>query len=1842
MASFNVLQQPTLLSALWSSSSSSSHADPISLRPTASLQALEVRAERFKAEQAARLRIEKAIIAPMDEGAAAVSILTKLIVGKQKGIASSTVDGPPVRKLIDGLRSTALPGRAAKAWQLPQRDESKSTSGEKALSSDSANAVNAAGPPSSSIAGSNASSLSTPSHRPGQHQHHRSGAGTRPATTQWQAAREQASVFQSDTLSALTSVIEKADSRSVLSHKASLAPLQHVVATSAARLQSAHDLSSPVRPGGRAGGIIGGIVPGASSPSIASPPSTTLLKPTFSSFSLKSGQTALTTTAPTRPLPIDAIPDQVVKNVSGVRMTLTQLKQHYVYPFNVPALTAGQMQEQGLLQAAAAATSDAAMHDAAQSSSGHRTAASLAPLSSSSGSGGASHNSSSSPRPATEAVTSLSHHRRSGHSNPSSFSSSSAAVAGVGLGASHDKSFPGHDARLYRVRLAPAQQQQQQHLQPHGNGEEQAGGHDGDGLDHAHGRRSRVGGERSVVSMPVLASGSDPAGHLDGSRDADGGATHTLMSIPIHASASVTEARIRQLRRDAIVVAADDNPPGFDRPDTVGGGGGRIDRARGSISPSTGTRAGSPRTGSFRRRSMEGSPSVVFGGGGEGGKSVAQYSSVSRGGDRVRAGAARLIVNGGASATQQRQPGTMISSVAVRERNLRLSLAADLTAEANAALVRDEDSDDDDEGGAGSQHASVPGAGSSAHPGHHGVEPHPGAAPSPDKYVTVSFGASRAGADRVIAVRYRDAALEVFADPGPPPPLVLAAGQAADVMVDVMTKFPLHALWVGARGPADDADVRKQRQQRSRSRSRHQQRAATDADRSKAPLSPSTVPVSPVVPVWRPPIHDTSTDLDALRLLLASDPVSRLVVGICHMAYWTILRPAYTSTAHHLIDVARAAEAVRQRGKARAARRNSVIQALMQREAVTKAGVDVAGTGGPGLERSASSSSLTSPSAAANKRLVRRLTRRGSGGQGSFIASMGSSTNLLQQQRRKTSSGGGDGGGGGSERDGIGPWAGGDHGQSPLHHHHGRGSSHNSDSRKDDEDEDEDEELMVPEEDGVDSAADARHVRRLSVLLSAVPVPSQPRSPPHKGSPSHRHGHSPPSQQHQHQHAEWHPPPLHVLLGVSESDFASPPPHTDVLMAGVLQEWSLVEAGLRSLGRAAEVRARPILLLCLRATCEAYLRARCPYHFLLEAALGEYGRRYGKKIPLAQAAETVIGHAGAGQPPPSSGFNLEPDEAELKGVIRKPRADGDVGQPSPLSMALLARPPAHLGLDSLVAALLDPSRLASRVPSLESGRGDQVRGSVRRARGELRRVMFASKATSRSAATAARANAASTVVNKAGGSVRAGGAGQDQSRGGQQQPQPQGNGGPAHVTYDPTSSAASLAASYSSVPDAMAVQSGGSLDGGIDGGSSSMLMIQHEAAALRRAREAAARLYQVLGQQAKDGTHGNRDNQGAVDSDDNDDGGGDHREEHGVASPPDNNSHLVPYPPASRDLLYGTSAHVKAMAAMMHAGTSRGDDGGATPAAAGGAADPRTRIFLARDKSAASASPNKPPHRTSTPGRHRRRQQRALPISPIATATTSTSSQQHQQGPNHAYLSRAALTHLTLAKAADRYAAYQGGVHSRERYRVVATLMSEDGVGRRDDDDPASPTTTTSILALTSLDTLLNATWKAHPLYDVTRGSGSGGTRFSGGGGMGGFAPVAGPDESPYGPYLSTVTGEYVPQPEPTTTATVTGKAHGAAAGTPMSSSSGGSRGGGGSGSSDGGGANPHRRRLLLPPGVGGPLALMHSIDAETEEQIAMDALGYHGHTIASTMADAGGGGGHTDGGGHHAYAHDG
>lgn len=238
------------------------------------------------------------------------------------------------------------------------------------------------------------------------------------------------------------------------------------------------------------------------------------------------------------------------------------------------------------------------------------------------------------------------------------------------------------------------------------------------------------------------------------------------------------------------------------------------------------------------------------------------------------------------------------------------------------------------------------------------------------------------------------------------------------------------------------------------------------------------------------------------------------------------------------------------------------------------------------------------------------------------------------------------------------------------------------------------------------------------------------------------------------------------------------------LVTSILSSFAHIDMALAERKRTGYSHTRPVLLLCIRTTVESILRTYFPYHFLLEAAMAEYLRRYVPKADLprmvmllgqrlrtvdmsvpAAAAPTTFGASTVYEPRESreldAGLASHGDSRYLKSgtdsspVVKKlgylphrgSLVDSKVSS-SPLLSVLLMWVPSYTLLDSVVASLLDPGRFGSHLASLESDRASQA--LLKKARTSLRRwklIYHLTSSTATRAVSATRQRAASAALS---------------------------------------------------------------------------------------------------------------------------------------------------------------------------------------------------------------------------------------------------------------------------------------------------------------------------------------------------------------------------------------------------------------------------------------------------------------------------------------------------------------
>jgi hypothetical protein len=125
-------------------------------------------------------------------------------------------------------------------------------------------------------------------------------------------------------------------------------------------------------------------------------------------------------------------------------------------------------------------------------------------------------------------------------------------------------------------------------------------------------------------------------------------------------------------------------------------------------------------------------------------------------------------------------------------------------------------------------------------------------------YIHHEFGATFTVAESSLERKFLNACSEMWSDPGPPPPLAASLPQMEAVLQDVVDKIPLASLWNISTVEASTPIFSKDRQ------------SVTNSDQ-----------IQPKV----------AAKIEDARKLLISPLVTRICIGLSHLAFWGILRP---------------------------------------------------------------------------------------------------------------------------------------------------------------------------------------------------------------------------------------------------------------------------------------------------------------------------------------------------------------------------------------------------------------------------------------------------------------------------------------------------------------------------------------------------------------------------------------------------------------------------------------------------------------------------------------------------------------------------------------------------------------------------------------------------------------------------------------------------------------------------------------------------------------------------------------------------------------------------------------
>jgi hypothetical protein len=168
-------------------------------------------------------------------------------------------------------------------------------------------------------------------------------------------------------------------------------------------------------------------------------------------------------------------------------------------------------------------------------------------------------------------------------------------------------------------------------------------------------------------------------------------------------------------------------------------------------------------------------------------------------------------------------------------------------------------------------------------------------------------------------------------------------------------------------------------------------------------------------------------------------------------------------------------------------------------------------------------------------------------------------------------------------------------------------------------------------------------------------------------------------------------------------------------LAAIVQDWARVDVALASKGEMALSHTRPLLLLAVRATAEAFLRSRYPRHALFEVGVSRFARVHKPPPALnalsASLRETLnlrrqqqqhVGGTGSEAPRTGSAGSQRRRRRRSSAVSAVGGGSSSTFELSPLVRWLCEDSrPLHAHVDALVAALLDPGRFGSHIAVLE-------------------------------------------------------------------------------------------------------------------------------------------------------------------------------------------------------------------------------------------------------------------------------------------------------------------------------------------------------------------------------------------------------------------------------------------------------------------------------------------------------------------------------------------------------------
>lgn len=508
-------------------------------------------------------------------------------------------------------------------------------------------------------------------------------------------------------------------------------------------------------------------------------------------------------------------------------------------------------------------------------------------------------------------------------------------------------------------------------------------------------------------------------------------------------------------------------------------------------------------------------------------------------------------------------------------------------------------------------------------------------------------------------------------------------------------------------------------------------------------------------------------------------------------------------------------------------------------------------------------------------------------------------------------------------------------------------------------------------------------------------------------------------------------PSLSTLLDIPIDDWDAPVPDTQLLITAILQESSHIDDIFKGTvklpysppsGSPNLYYLRSVVLLCVKIVTEAYLRSRYGYHFLLETALAEYSRRF---------------------------LRHKTKESETE-----PHKKTDIILPSQIVSSLVMVPPVHMQIDSLVAELLDPGRLANHLPLLESN--IHTRSVLRKNKVELKRLNFLNRAEK------------SKNIQKLHKTVSP------------SKPSAASSSTVRIIPGSPTASIASLVPSYT-VDSLSMTESGSNFDHPSPQRPSPVSLAQRantlgEKFTKSVYPESSALLFPRNEQSSSSSSSviENKESKNTPVPDS--------LEISSSSSPEKRNTlPLLYYPSTSKDLLCTTSSHIRALVPHPQ--------------------DPITRKFLAHSMNYLQTTPsnsshNPVPHDSAAV----KENTKVLPVSPMQPSSTLNTSVNpstliNAQGSIaiNSPLARTALTRMSYERAAHRYRVREGGVDSIQRLQILEDLIrhEEQAVETSRTLRPlTSPSpggnsrpAMTNILQATRLDTVLNSSWQNNNVY---------------------------------------------------------------------------------------------------------------------------------------------------------------